>query len=109
LWKLFALPILKKRVLKFSEMYNLEYAEIAKKHTDIPIICVGGFRKGDDILKALKEGKTDFVSLCRPFICEPDFINNLIENHNYESKCENCNVCAIMCDSSNSTRCYKSP
>lgn len=107
LWKLTALPILKKSVLKFSENYNLQYSELAKSHTDIPIICVGGFRKGEEILKALETGKTDFVGLCRPFICEPDLVNKLGEYAYYQSKCENCNICAIMCDSGNPTRCYK--
>lgn len=107
LWQIFALPLLKSRVMKFTEMYNLEYAKIAKKITNIPIICVGGFREGKKILRALDDRSTDFVSLCRPFICEPDFILKLSDNPNYISRCENCNICAVMCDSDNSTKCYK--
>lgn len=107
LWKLTALPILKKRLTGFSEHYNLPYAELAKRHTDLPVICVGGFRRGNDILNALETGKADYVSMCRPFICEPDIIAKLVSDKDYISRCENCNICAIMCDSDLSTRCYK--
>jgi 2,4-dienoyl-CoA reductase-like NADH-dependent reductase (Old Yellow Enzyme family) len=106
LWKLLAAPHLKQKIIKFSEMYNLKYAKTAKTITDIPIICVGGFRRGNDILNVIESGYADFVSLCRPFICEPDLINKMNKDQNYISKCINCNICAIMCDSKNGTRCY---
>lgn len=105
-WKFIAAPFLQKRIKDFTEMYNLEYARTAKKHTNVPIICVGGFRKSKDIFDAVSSGKTDFVSLCRPFICEPDLINKFNNDPNYISGCINCNICAVMCDSVQSTRCY---
>jgi len=106
-WKWVILPVLKSRIKGFAENYNLRYAELAKQRTDIPIICVGGFRKGKDIVNALESGETDYISLCRPLLCEPDFINRLIRETGYISKCVNCNVCAVMCDSNHPTRCYK--
>lgn len=106
-WKRIILPVLKSRIKGFEENYNLHYAEVAKQHTDIPIICVGGFRRGKDIVNTLNSGKTDYISLCRPLLCEPDFINRLCRETGYISKCVNCNVCAIMCDSNHPTRCYK--
>lgn len=105
-WKFLATPYFKVKVKEFSNMYNIEYAKIAKRYTEVPIICVGGFRKGSDILAAINNKYADLISLCRPFICEPDIINKFNNDLNYVSECINCNICAVMCDSFQSTRCY---
>jgi len=93
--------------MAYKDMYNVEYAKIAKKITNIPIISVGGFRKGKDIKKVIADEWCDFVSLSRPFICESDFGYKLMNNSEYVSKCINCNLCLIMCDSKNGLRCYR--
>lgn len=102
LWKVFVLPLLKIKIKKFTPMYNLEYAKIAKANTDIPVFVVGGFRSGDEIFGCDLDG----VSLCRPFICEPDFMLKIEQNKNYKSKCINCNLCAIMTDTKYSLNCF---
>jgi len=91
----------------FTPAYNLEYAKIAKALTSIPILSVGGFRKGAEMRECLENGCADFISLCRPFICEPNLVEKLKQDRNYSAKCVNCNLCAIMCDSGQPTRCYK--
>ncbi len=99
--------LMRAKLKPFTPTYNLEYAKLAKKLTKIPIITVGGFRKGAEMRECLEHNYVDFISLCRPLICEPDLVNKLKQDENYSSKCVNCNVCAIMCDSDQPTRCYK--
>ena len=88
-------------------MYNLKYAELAREHTKIPIISVGGYRSKQDIAHAIQDLNIDFVSMSRPFIAEPDLAIKLKNNETYLSKCCNCNYCSIMCDTKNITQCYK--
>ncbi|MDR3212347.1 MAG: hypothetical protein LBT71_00275 [Azoarcus sp.] len=106
-WKIFRLPFERMKIKGFSSAYNLAYAKLAQAHTLIPVYAVGGFRSGKDILASgLKH-----ISLCRPFICEPNFLKKLTANPAYISKCINCNICAVMADSDRPLRCYqgKSP
>lgn len=99
--------LMRAKLKKFTPTYNLEYAKIAKALTDIPIISVGGFRNGAEMRHCLEPGFVDFISLSRPFICEPELAEKLVQNENYSALCDNCNICAVMCDSGRQTRCYK--
>ncbi|WP_163711784.1 NADH:flavin oxidoreductase [Mangrovibacterium lignilyticum] len=105
--KLIYFPLFKRRLKPFSSMYNLAYASLATKYTTKPIISVGGFRTGKEMEHAVKIDGINFIGLCRPFICEPDFVVKIETDSNYKSKCLNCNYCAIMCDTQSVTQCYK--
>lgn len=99
--------LMRVKLKPFTPTYNLEYAKLAKALTDIPIVSVGGFRKGAEMRGCLENGFVDFISLCRPLICEPNLVEKLEQERNYSAKCVNCNLCAIMCDSYQPTRCYR--
>ena len=77
------------------ENFNIANAEIIRKNISIPVITVGGIHKVSDMEKILAEGKADFISMCRPFICEPDLAKKLA-NGQQEAKCIMCNYCGLV-------------
>ncbi|MBQ9245897.1 NADH:flavin oxidoreductase [bacterium] len=103
--KLLLIPRYKKIFKPFTYNYNLEFAKEIKKNVKTSITVVGGIRKLDDIEMILNSGM-DYVSMSRPFICEPDLVNKIKCGQWSESKCTNCNLCTIYCDSENPIHCY---
>ncbi len=85
------------------ENFNVNNAEIIKKSISIPVIVVGGIHKVSDMKNILTEGKADFISMCRPFICEPDLVKKL-KNGQSEAKCIMCNYCGLVIEKE-PTRC----
>jgi 2,4-dienoyl-CoA reductase-like NADH-dependent reductase (Old Yellow Enzyme family) len=107
LWKTALLPLMRMTIKPFSPAYNLPYAIVAKENTSIPVMCVGGFRSGEEANRAVRENRIDFISLCRPFIREPSLAKRWQGYLGYRSTCIHCNCCAVMCDSGRPTRCYR--
>jgi len=85
-------PIVIKRNLPLYN-YNVEAAARIKKNVDIPVIVVGGIRRLTDMENIISENKADYVSMCRPFIIEPDIVNKLKSGSQSESGCINCGYC----------------
>jgi 2,4-dienoyl-CoA reductase (NADPH2) len=77
---------------------NLEYAAAIKKALKIPVICTGGFQEGAFIRQAIKDGKTDAVSIARPLIANNDLVNTYFK-HGKEVpdklRCTYCNKCCF--------------
>jgi 2,4-dienoyl-CoA reductase-like NADH-dependent reductase (Old Yellow Enzyme family) len=84
--------------------YNVGAAELIKRNVDIPVIVVGGIRGMEDIKTIVSEKGIDFVSVCRPFIIEPDIVNRFQEGQE-RSRCINCGYCMIGVVA-NPLRCY---
>lgn len=76
-----------------NEAYFYPYAREIAEVVNVPVIVVGGFRTYKAIEDVINNSKIKFISLSRPLICEPDFINKLKENNGYVSKCVSCNAC----------------
>ncbi len=85
------------------ENFNVNNAKIIKKNVSIPVIAVGGIHKVSDMEKIIESGKADFISMCRPFICEPDLAKKL-KNGQPEAKCIMCNYCGLVIEKE-PTRC----
>ncbi len=99
-------PFVRATLKPFTENYNLLSAREIKKQVNIPVISVGGIRRLKPIENMIEKGEIDLISLCRPLICEPDLVRKFQNNSNYVSRCTNCNLCTVYCDSLNSLRCY---
>jgi len=76
-----------------DEAYFQFYAKELKKHIKVPVILVGGNRSYGTMLKLLKDGVTDFISMSRPFIREPGLIKRWKNGNLEKSKCISCNKC----------------
>lgn len=85
------------------ENFNVDNSAIIKKNVSIPVIAVGGIHKVSDMETILSEGKADYISMCRPFICEPDLAKKL-KNGQAEAKCIMCNYCGLVIEKE-PTRC----
>ncbi len=85
------------------ENFNVGNAQIIKNNVSIPVIVVGGIHMIDDMEEILNGGKADFISMCRPFICEPDLAKKL-KNGQTQAKCIMCNYCGLVIEKE-PTRC----
>lgn len=83
---------------KFKEGYNLETAGRVKKAVSIPVITVGGMRSKKFMDTAIAQEKTDFVSMARPLLLEPDLANKFKTGQSEAAKCDNCNICLVAVD-----------
>lgn len=55
----------------------LEYASAVKKVVDVPILCAGRMDDPDMATAAIADGDCDIISLGRPLLADPDFVNKL--------------------------------
>lgn len=77
-----------------KEAYLRPYAEALRPALRIPLILVGGMRSPRVIEKILCEGTADMVSISRPFIREPRFLERWREGDRKKVSCISCSKCA---------------
>jgi len=79
-----------------QEAYFLPYAKAVRpKVGKLPLSLVGGLRSPDLMEEIIKEGWTDFVSLARPFICEPDLVNKIRAGRREPVSCTRDDRCRV--------------
>jgi len=106
IWKRLCYPAYARKLIPFAEDYNLDAAARVKREAGIPVIAVGGIRSLRSINKIISEGLADAVALCRPLVCEPELPSQIANGEFIRSRCVNCNLCTIYCDSNWPLRCY---
>lgn len=53
------------------------YAKLMKETVAVPVICAGRMDDPDMALEAVENGTTDMISLGRPLLADPDYVNKL--------------------------------
>ena len=103
--KTFVAPFVKIQQPPFSEGYNLEASAKVKQAVSLPVITVGGMRSKRFMEQAIEAKKTDFVSMARPLIREPNLPNKFRDGISESASCVSCNQCVVASDT-RSIRCY---
>lgn len=55
----------------------IPYAKIVKDAVDVPVLCAGRMDNPDMASKAVEDGACDIVSLGRPLLADPEYVNKL--------------------------------
>ncbi len=76
-----------------QEGYLRDHARAIRKEVGIPTASVGGYRTLEVIEQTLRSGDADLISLCRPFIREPDLLLKFKANELAKASCISCNQC----------------
>jgi 2,4-dienoyl-CoA reductase-like NADH-dependent reductase (Old Yellow Enzyme family) len=105
-FKYIVVPFIKAKQPQFTEGYNLDTATKVKQAISLPIITVGGMRSKQLMENAISSGRTDFVSMARPLIMEPDLPNKFKSGISEVALCDNCNECVVAADTK-PIQCYK--
>jgi 2,4-dienoyl-CoA reductase-like NADH-dependent reductase (Old Yellow Enzyme family) len=75
-----------------KEAYNLSLAENIRSAVNCPIMVVGGFRSFEVAEEAVRHS-TDYISMARPFIREPDLAKRWQQGDRSPARCISCNSC----------------
>jgi 2,4-dienoyl-CoA reductase-like NADH-dependent reductase (Old Yellow Enzyme family) len=90
-----------------EEGYNLEAAKVIKPFIgEIPLLVVGGLRRVAHMEEVLKNGFADFISMCRPFIREPNIVKKISEGKVDSVACVSCNKCFAAVANDMPVYCY---
>lgn len=76
-----------------QDAYYTKNALEFKKKINIPLILVGGIRYYEQAESLIEKGITDFISLCRPLIREPDLVKRWHAGDRHKAECISCNLC----------------
>jgi 2,4-dienoyl-CoA reductase-like NADH-dependent reductase (Old Yellow Enzyme family) len=76
-----------------DEAYFKGEARAFREKIQVPLILVGGIRSYHVAEQLVEEGTVDYISMCRPFIREPDLINRWKAGDLRKAACISCNNC----------------
>jgi 2,4-dienoyl-CoA reductase-like NADH-dependent reductase (Old Yellow Enzyme family) len=75
------------------EAYYQEAAIKLKQRVSLPVMLVGGIRTFEAAERLVAQGYADYISLSRPFVCEPDLVARWERGDRGPSICRSDNRC----------------
>ena len=75
------------------EAYYVDAARRYKERIGVPLLLVGGIRAFETAERLVEDGVTDYISLSRPLIREPDLVARWKSGDRRASACRSCNRC----------------
>jgi 2,4-dienoyl-CoA reductase-like NADH-dependent reductase (Old Yellow Enzyme family) len=91
-----------------AEAYYRPFARAAKTVIDIPVILVGGVRSTQVMDEIVRSGDADFVAMARPFVREPDLVNQIVDGRRGPVGCVSCNICFLH-EGLDPLKCWRTP
>ncbi len=78
---------------KEKEVYYREAAKKYRQKVNVPLILAGGIRSYEVAEECIDKGLADYISLCRPLICEPHLIKRWKSGDRRRAACLSDNRC----------------
>lgn len=88
-----------------EEAYHREAARLFRSRLRIPLILVGGIRRLGTAEHLVSGDETDFISMCRPFLREPDLVARWASGDEARAACLSCNACFGIAKDGKGARC----
>jgi len=76
-----------------DEGYYRANTKKIKEAVDVPVMMVAGLRSFGLMEKLVSEGEADMISMCRPFIRQPDLVAGWKRGDREKAACISCNGC----------------
>jgi 2,4-dienoyl-CoA reductase-like NADH-dependent reductase (Old Yellow Enzyme family) len=73
--------------------YYVEECRQTKSTVSVPVMLVGGIRRVEDMQTIVAGAVADAVSMCRPFIMDPQLVKHIRAARPPNSACTSCNAC----------------
>lgn len=81
------------RTAPFRPVWNRELFTAVHRAAGIPVLAVGGIRRGSEVREILDGGEADLVGIGRPFYAEPDLAARILAGDDGRLRCRNSNRC----------------
>jgi 2,4-dienoyl-CoA reductase-like NADH-dependent reductase (Old Yellow Enzyme family) len=86
-------PVRKGVTAEKNEAYFEEQARAFKEKLSVPLILVGGIRSFQKAEQLIQDGYADYISMCRPFVREPDLVKRWSGGDRSHARCASDSLC----------------